>query len=170
MNLPQRSTPAVFIDLEEQYDKIYRYCYYKLHHREKAEDITQEAFLRFLENEHYQDTGKGLQYLYTIARNLCIDEFRRKPTEELPPDLPESPENKLENQLLESICLKNALTKLSEEDQELLLLKYVNEVPTATICQIYSISRFTLYRRAAKALSWLKEVLSDKEDNCRIFH
>ena len=48
MNLPQRSTPAVFIDLEEQYDKIYRYCYYKLHHREKAEDITQEAFLRFL--------------------------------------------------------------------------------------------------------------------------
>lgn len=71
------------IDLEEQYDKIYRYCYYKLHHREKAEDITQETFLRFLENENYRDTGKGLQYLYTIARNLCIDEFRKKPTEEL---------------------------------------------------------------------------------------
>ena len=84
--------------------------------------------------------------------------------------MPESPENKLENQLLESICLKNALTRLSEEDQELLLLKYVNEVPTATICQIYSISRFTLYRRAAKALSQLKDVLSDKEDNGRIFH
>lgn len=159
MNLPQRSTPAVFIDLEEQYDKIYRYCYYKLHHREKAEDITQEASLRFLENEHYQDTGKGLQYLYTIARNLCIDEFRRKPLEELPPDLPESTENKLENQLLDSICLKNALTRLPEEDQEILLLKYVNEVPAATICQIYNISRFTLYRRTTKSLSQLKEAL-----------
>lgn len=159
----------MFIDLEEQYDKIYRYCYYKLHHREKAEDITQEAFLRFLENEHYQDTGKGLQYLYTIARNLCIDEFRRKSTEELSPDLPESTENKLENQLLESICLKNALARLSEEDQELLLLKYVNEVPTATICRIYSISRFTLYRRATKSLSQLREALSE-EDNSRIFH
>ena len=73
--------------------------------------------------------------------------------------MPESPENKLENQLLESICLKNALTKLSEEDQELLLLKYVNEVPTATICQIYNISRFTLYRRTTKSLSQLKEAL-----------
>lgn len=159
MNLPQRSTPAVFIDLEEQYDKIYRYCYYKLHHREKAEDITQEAFLRFLENEHYQDTRKGLQYLYTITRNLCIDEFRRNPLEELPPDLPESTENKLENQLLDSICLKNALTRLPEEDQEILLLKYVNEVPAATICQIYNISRFTLYRRTTKSLSQLKEAL-----------
>ena len=36
-------------DLDEQYDKIYRYCYMKLRHQQTAEDITQETFLRFLE-------------------------------------------------------------------------------------------------------------------------
>lgn len=38
------------MDLEEQYDKIYRYCYFKVHQRETAEDITQETFLRFLDS------------------------------------------------------------------------------------------------------------------------
>ncbi len=33
------------LDIEEQYEKIYRYCYYRLHDREQAEDITQEIFL-----------------------------------------------------------------------------------------------------------------------------
>ena len=33
-------------EIEEQYDKIYRYCYFKLQKREIAEDITQETFTR----------------------------------------------------------------------------------------------------------------------------
>ncbi len=33
-------------DMDEQYDKIYRYCYMKLKHRQAAEDVTQETFLR----------------------------------------------------------------------------------------------------------------------------
>ncbi len=37
------------VDIEEQYDKIYRYCYFRLRSRQTAEDITQETFLRYLE-------------------------------------------------------------------------------------------------------------------------
>jgi len=58
-------------DLEELYDKIYRYCYMKLGHRHIAEDITQETFLRFLSDRRYQEMGRELAYLYTIARNQC---------------------------------------------------------------------------------------------------
>lgn len=42
-------------DLDEQYDKIYRYCYMKLRHQQAAEDITQKTFLRFLENKTYKE-------------------------------------------------------------------------------------------------------------------
>ena len=35
--------------IQNQNEKIYRYCYFKLHNRELAEDITQETFLRYLE-------------------------------------------------------------------------------------------------------------------------
>ena len=36
------------IDIDEQYDKVYRFCYFKLKNQHLAEDITQETFLRFL--------------------------------------------------------------------------------------------------------------------------
>lgn len=64
--------------LEEQYNKIYRYCYMKLGHRETAEDLTQETFLRFFRDYRYQDIGKEMAYLYMIARNQCIDYYRKK--------------------------------------------------------------------------------------------
>lgn len=75
------------LDLEEQYDKIYRYCYFRLHQRETAEDITQETFLRFFESRGYVNKGKSLQYLYTIAHNLCVNEYRKPKTEPLDEDM-----------------------------------------------------------------------------------
>jgi len=59
------------LDLKDQYDRILRYCFHKVHNRDTAEDITQETFLRFLEHPQYHNIGKDLQYLYTIAGNLC---------------------------------------------------------------------------------------------------
>lgn len=38
----------MFAGIDEQYDKLYRYCYYRLHDVQTAEDITQEAFLKLL--------------------------------------------------------------------------------------------------------------------------
>ena len=149
------------MDLEEQYDKIYRYCYYRLHQREAAEDVTQETFLRFLENEGYRDRGRALQYLYTIARNLCIDEYRkRKITEELHDDWADVD---LEEKLLTAIALKKALSLLTEEERELLLLRYVNEVPVMSICKIFKMSRFAVYRKTTKALKQLQELLEKEE-------
>lgn len=64
--------------LEEQYDRIYKYLYFRLHDRHAAEDMTQEAFLRFLRSRTYRDENRQLQYLYTIARNLCSQYYRDK--------------------------------------------------------------------------------------------
>ena len=80
-------------DLDEQYDKIYRYCYMKLRHQQTAEDITQETFLRFLENKTYKDMGKEISYLYRIARNLCIDLMRKQKNEAFPEEFPGCTEN-----------------------------------------------------------------------------
>ena len=80
------------MDLDEQYDKIYRYCYFRMYQREAAEDITQETFLRFLENGTFRNTGRQLQYLYTIARNLCIDAYRNEKKRELPAGFSEETE------------------------------------------------------------------------------
>ena len=64
------------LDLSEQYDKIYRYCYFKVNDRCAAEDLAQETFLRYFSHTPYISRGKQLAYLYTIARNLCVDYYR----------------------------------------------------------------------------------------------
>ena len=65
------------------YNYVYSRAKFIMKNEEDALDLTQETFLRFLESSSYKDTGRPLAYLYTIARNLCIEEFRRVPTEEL---------------------------------------------------------------------------------------
>lgn len=140
------------MDLDEQYEKIYRYCYYKLRHRESAEDVTQETFLRFFRT--YEGRGQNLPLLYTIARNLCTDEFRKRKSEPL--DETES-QITFEDTVLQNAALQAELNKLSEEDRELLLLRYVNEVPLSTLCKLYGLSRFAIYRRCAKLLSELRQ-------------
>ncbi len=152
------------MELEEQYDRIYRYCYYKLRDVQQAEDITQETFLRYLEYNKNKDIKRPLAFLYTIARNLCIDWFRRQNTEELPEQLPEQlSAEETENHMLDSISLRKALLELEERERELVLLRFVNEVPVADLSKIYEISRFALYRETKKILKKLERRILDEK-------
>lgn len=149
------------LDINEQYDKIYRFCYLRVSNRETAEDLTQETFLRYLEHPQYHNIDKTLQLLYTIAHNLCNDEFRRKKFEELPEDT--LVDENIEDTVLTNYSLKEALDKLSDEDREIILLRYVNEVPLNVMAGIYSVSRFALNRRIKKILGYLHNYIG-KED------
>jgi len=65
------------LSIHDQYDKIYKYCYFKVKDKQTAEDLTQETFLRYFSQKSYINKGKPLAYLYTIAKNLCIDFYRK---------------------------------------------------------------------------------------------
>ena len=147
------------IDIEEQYDKIYRYCYFKLKNPHLAEDITQEAFLRFLECDSYKDTGRPLAYLYTVARNLCIDEFRKTHAEELKDEIADKG---FEDTLIAKEDLRQAMETLEKEEQELLLLRYVNEVSFADLSRMYGKSRFALHRELSKIVKKLERRISNE--------
>ena len=142
------------IDIEEQYDKIYRYCYYRLRDRERAEDVTQETFLRWLTSDTYRDRNQLLHYLYTVARNLCIDELRRPAAKPLPEDVPD-----MKPDPLLSIALRAELDRLPPEDRELVLLRCVNGEPMAVLSRLYGQSRFALRRRLNGILKTLRDAL-----------
>lgn len=146
------------IDIDEQYDKVYRYCYFRVKNQHLAEDITQETFLRFFESSSYRDTGRPLAYLYTVARNLCIDEFRKVHTEELKEEIVQ---NGFEDAVVDKENLHQAMAALDKEEQELLLLRYVNEVSLADLSKMYGKSRFALYRELSKITSKLERRISD---------
>lgn len=148
-------------DISDQYDKVYRYCYLRVKKREIAEDITQETFLRYLERPQYHNIDKTLQLLYTIAGNLCADEFRKRPSSEISEDTV-SDEN-LEENVLTNLSLHQALNRLPDEERELILLRYVNDVPINVISGIYNISRFAVNRKIKKILAALHNELGKEE-------
>ncbi len=58
------------MDIEEQYNKIYRYCYMKTRDHHTSEDLTQENFLRFLENHSYREIGKQIYVGWLKGQNM----------------------------------------------------------------------------------------------------
>ena len=149
------------MNLEEQYDRIYKYLYFHLHNQHTAEDLTQETFLRFLRSRTYQDENRQLQYLYTIARNLCNQYYRDKIIVYSFDEVLDYPATEdFEQSLAERLSLVDALKKLSEEEREMLFLRYVNDVPVVVISCLYHISRFTVYRRLKKIL---KKIMDEME-------
>ena len=153
------------MELKEQYDRIYQYLYFRLRDRRAAEDLTQEAFLRFLTSRTYRDENKQLQYLYTIARNLCRQHYRDRTitcTLEEQEDTPVS--EGFEQPLLEQIALRQVMQKLSPEDRELLFLHYVNDVPVTVISGMYATSRFAVYRKLKRILKRIRRELEGMEN------
>lgn len=146
------------MDLEEQYDQIFRYCYFRLYDKQLAQDITQETFLRYYSRNIRLTNGKELAYLYTIAQNLCVDAFRQRPLFSLA-DADEAVSPDTTEALIDSLTLQSAIKKLPQEEQELLFLRYVNELPIAAICKMTHMSRFAVYRRLAKTVRQLKETM-----------
>lgn len=131
------------MDLEERYDKLYRYCYIKTRHPQTAEDITQETFLRFLRTHNVGEMERHTAYLYTIARNLCVDFYRTRqelPLDQVPPPVQDQ-----------------------EEDRELVFLWYTNQLPVRKIADILGVSRFAVYRREKQILKQLRSQLDGRE-------
>lgn len=63
--------------------RVYDFIYYKTMHKETAEDLTSQTFMKALKQIRQYDTGKGVfsAWLYRIARNTVFDHYRaQRPT------------------------------------------------------------------------------------------
>jgi len=60
--------------------KIFNFIYYKTHHKETAEDLTSETFIKALNNlgSFNENKGSFSTWIYQIARNTVIDFYRTK--------------------------------------------------------------------------------------------
>jgi RNA polymerase sigma-70 factor (ECF subfamily) len=149
------------VSLQDQYDKVYRYCYFKVNNKEIAEDLTQETFLKYFSQTSYINRGKPLAYLYTIAKNLCVDFYRNNKKEQ---DLNEEVLANDDISTFEtSFAIRQAVLTLPNDLQELLLLRFASQLGIGEIANIMGISRFSVYRKLNKAFGKLKTVLREED-------
>jgi len=150
------------LELQEQYEKVYTFCYFKVKNREIAEDITQQTFLKYFETKSYLEKGKKLAFLYTIARNCCIDYYRKTKHTVSLDDLSELSET-VESNIETRLAVRAATAKLSREEQEIVLLRFTNELGIGELAAYLGISRFSVFRKLNAIEKQLKTTLR-KED------
>ncbi len=148
------------VDIQDYYDKIYKYCYFKVNNREIAEDLTQQAFLKYLSQNDYIDQGKPLAYLYTIAKNQCYDYFRKTQVDNLYDEV--VVEDNLDN-VLTKLAINEAIKKLDNELYEVVLLRFGSGFNVSEIAKVLGVSRFSVYRKINNALKELKKELREED-------
>jgi RNA polymerase sigma-70 factor, ECF subfamily len=134
--------------LEELYllhfDRIYSYLHMSVGNRHDAEDLTTQTFMKMLESikRFRWQSAPFSAWLFRIAHNLAMDHFRAsrrwQPEEEVPEPLGET-EPSAEAAAFQSIGRQSMLElieNLSQEQKQVLTLKFVLNLPNAEVATI----------------------------------
>lgn len=159
--------------VRKYYEKILLYCHYHCADREEAQDLTQETFVRFftkLSAYHYR--GKTLNYLYTIAGNLCRDYCKKKrellilETEDMTEGLLERfSEGHQMEAVLNKMVVEQVLKQLPEELQEVVILYYFKGLKLIEISDILQIGLPLVKYRMRQAKRRLEKLLRKEESD-----
>lgn len=163
--------PESFGKLYDEYvDQIFRYVYYKVGNLAESQDLTGQTFLKAFENiDSYEMRDVQFSsWLYRIAHNLVVDYFRREskresiPIEDHPPAA--SPRgNPVETVIadLESERLYRAMQKLTHNQREVIVLKFIDNLSNAQVAEIMGISVGAVKSTQKRGLLSLNRILSN---------
>lgn len=163
--LDPQGISAVF---DHYYPDVFRFVRYRLNDELAAEDIASEVFVRLLEA---MKAGRGPQsnlkaWLLATASHIATDHLRKKyrrPTDELPetladaqPGLPLDYEQKERERRL-----KSAMTLLTEEQQNVLALRFNQAYSLEETASLMSKNINAIKQLQFRALAALNRALGD---------
>ena len=151
----------------------------------QAEDVTQETFLRLVKGaDAYERQAKFTTWLYTIARNLCVDASRRGKHRkvasldaplgdddgasllDLLPDGAAGVDRQAQSREL-GLRLRQAIEALPDEQREIFLLREVADLQFNEIANVVGCPENTVKSRMRYALEKLREALEEYRDLAR---
>lgn len=170
-----KTDPEAFGPLYERYlGRVYNYIYHRTGNVCDAEDLTERVFLQAL--AHLPSyTYRGIPFsvwLFRIAHNVLANWYRdHKRRQTLPIDDQvvgsSEPMAGLDEDIEDAVLLRRAVAHLSPERQQLLLLKFVEELPHAEIGQIMGRSEGAVKALLHRTLKALKKDLRDTSNGYR---
>jgi RNA polymerase sigma-70 factor (ECF subfamily) len=171
---PHNDIEQEFLAAYEEYaDAIFRHCLFRVFDRDRAQELTQDTFLRTWESVRSGQEIRNLRaYLYRVANNLVIDEARKRkvrgpsasletlreetgfdPGEDKRPEL----EARLEGQ--KALAL---LAKLDAPYVEILTLRYVEELEPREIAEQLGVTANVVSVRIHRGLKQLKQLMEEQ--------
>ena len=142
------------------HDRVMGYIYARLRSKADAEDLCQDVFMKVHSKLESFDPGKASisTWIFSITRNSVIDFYRRShPSIEMDENIPEDgtiDDDLLNNETLEELAA--ALTELSPQLREIVVLRYYDGLPLTEIGKKLDLSYGAVKLRHAKALNALR--------------
>lgn len=152
------------------FPKVYRFVFYRVNHKEVAEDLTAETFIRVWNKlSEMQGPSSFSAWIYQIARNLVIDYYRsKKATVDLAEleNVLEYEENILEktNFGFDQQAFLAALKNLSSDQQLVIKLKFLEELENDEIAKMLDKTEGAIRVIQHRAVRELKEFF-DKQNH-----
>jgi RNA polymerase sigma-70 factor (ECF subfamily) len=163
--------------LERHQRRVFSFAWYMLAHREEAEDVMQEVFIRLWRHPDVLDTDGVETWLLRVTRNACIDRLRRRrltralftaeppaPDREPPGSRTADPEVRLLASEY-SARVEHALGQLGEALRSVVVLREVQGLSYRQIADVLEIElsqvRARLHRGRRALREHLREVYVD---------
>lgn len=165
---------------------VFNFIVRYVHDTAQAEDLLQETFLRVVKSaDGYEKQARFTTWLYTIARNLCVDASRRgKHRRATSLDQPVNGEDDgaalvdrvaggeaaVDRQAIGrelQARIQQAIAALPDEQREIFILREVNDLQFNEIAEIVGCPENTVKSRMRYALEKLREALDEYRDLAR---
>ncbi len=163
-------TDAFDVLVRKYYSVIFQFCYRRLNgDTDTAADITQDVFLKLLENIHaVRMLGKFKNFLLTIAANTCNNYFKKaRPiytdlnTFDIVDDSGSALERIIENE--NTIEVRRALHSLPDCQKEVIILRFYHDLKIREIAKITKSNIPTVKSRLRQGLQKIERYLK----NCK---
>lgn len=152
---------------EHFYSKIYRFIYYRVNSIEDAEDLTSEVCLRVIKSLPEQ---KGLFYawIFRIASNMITDYYRRRSVRSNVTSTGDLIEEMIDvkrtaGEQLEQQELRQAIKHLTEEQQQVIVLKFIEGYDTVEVADLVGKSAGAVRAIQFRALTALRNMYIRKD-------
>ncbi len=147
---------------EETSAGVYSFTLSMLKNREDAEDTLQDVYLSIHHSAYmYKPMGRPVEWIMTIARNLCLSKLRQQ-SKTAPLNKEEEAVDYFEiTDSDERIVLNEALSRLSDTERRIVVLHSVAGLKHHEIAAVLEIPASTSRSKYHRALKKLKKILSE---------
>ena len=156
--------------ISELYEKyatdVLRVSYFYLGDRQQAEDVTQDVFVRLMENQPDLKEGSEKSWLLKVALNRCRDLWRSAWMKRVlvgTPLLEILPAQDEVDDHIEKEALMQSIHALAPEIREVFLLFYYQSYSIAEIATMLDVPEGTISSRLSRGRKKLKAVLGDED-------